>query len=200
MSVHTEVVSIPTDGPVWDSFFLVAPLVLVATKEENGSYDVAPKHMAMPLGWSNYFCFACAPRHGTYANISRHGEFTVSFPRPSQVVQTSLAAAARTDAGHKPGLVAVPTFAASHVDGVLVEGSAVFLECTLERVVDGFGGNSLIVGSVVAAHADRAFLRGPERDDAELLLEAPLLAYLSPGRFASVAKSFSFPFPADFRI
>jgi flavin reductase (DIM6/NTAB) family NADH-FMN oxidoreductase RutF len=200
MSVHTEVVSIPTHGPVWDSFFLVAPLVLVATKEQDGSHDVAPKHMAMPLGWSNYFCFACTRRHATYTNIARHGEFTVTFPRPSQVVQASLAAASRTAAGHKPSLVALPTFAASHVEGVLVEGGGVFLECTLERFVDGFGENSLIVGSVVAAHADRAFLRGPERDDGELLLEAPLLAYVSPGRFASVAESFSFPFPADFRI
>jgi flavin reductase (DIM6/NTAB) family NADH-FMN oxidoreductase RutF len=198
--VHTEVVSIPTSVPVWDSFFSVAPLVLVATKEEDGSFDIAPKHMAMPLGWSNYFCFACTPRHATYTNIARHGEFTVSFPRPSQVVQASLAAAARTDAGRKPSLAALPTFAASCVDGVLVEGAAVFLECTLERFVDGFGENSLIVGSVVAAHADRAYLRGPERDDAELLVEAPLLAYLSPARFASVGRSFSFPFPADLRM
>jgi flavin reductase (DIM6/NTAB) family NADH-FMN oxidoreductase RutF len=200
MSAQSEVVSIPTSGPVWDSFFSVAPLVLVATTEKNGDHDIAPKHMAMPLGWSNYFCFACTPRHATYANVARYGEFTVSFPRPSQIVQASLAASARTDAGHKPSLAAVPTFPASRVDGVLVEGCAVFLECTLERLVDGFGENSLVVGSVVAAHADRAFLRGPERDDTELLLDSPLIAYLSPGRFASVGESFSFPFPADLRM
>jgi flavin reductase (DIM6/NTAB) family NADH-FMN oxidoreductase RutF len=197
---ESELVSIPTDGPIWASFFSVAPLVLVATKEADGRYDVAPKHMAMPLGWQNYFCFACAPRHATYANAVRHGNFTVSYPRPSQVVQASITAAGRTEEGRKPGVEILPTFPASRIDGVLVEGCAVFLECALERAVDGFGDNSLVVGKVLAAQADPAFLRGSERDDGDLLREAPLLAYLSPGRFASVGDSLSFPFPADFRI
>jgi flavin reductase (DIM6/NTAB) family NADH-FMN oxidoreductase RutF len=193
-------VPLPRGAPIWGSFFMVAPLVLVATKEDDGVYDVAPKHMAMPLGWQNYFCFVCTPAHGTYGNAVRHGAFTVSFPRPSQIVETSIAASPRDDEGGKPALDVLPTFAASNVDGVLVAGCAVYLECALERVVDGFGDASLIVGSVVAGHVDPAFLREPEGDDGDRLREAPLLAYVSPGRFASVGDTLSFPFPVDFRL
>ena len=89
-----QLVYLPIDQPIWERFFAVFPLVLVGSKEESG-YDLAPKHMAIPLGWDNYFCFVCSPRHGTYQNIRRHPEFTVSYPRPSQVVTTSLSAAPR---------------------------------------------------------------------------------------------------------
>lgn len=197
---EAQLVSLPTDLPVWENVFLPAPLVLIGTREDDGSYDLAPKHMAMPLGWDNYFAFACTPRHATYGNVQREGAFTVSFPRPSQIVHVGLAASGRTEAGEKPALAALPTFPAVEVEGVLVEGCGVFLECALERVVDGFGENSLIVGRIVAAHADPAVLRGAERDDAELLRDEPLLAYVGPGRFATVGETRSFPYPADFRL
>ena len=35
-------------------------------------------------------------------------------------------------------------------------------------------------------------------DDNDLIHESPLLAYLSPGRYARVENSNSFPFPANF--
>ncbi len=194
-------VPIPVDKPVWNNVFTVAPLVLVGTREGGGGYDLAPKHMAMPLGWDNYYCFACTPRHATQQNAERTGEFTVSYPRPSQIIQTGLAAGARVEDGSKPGLHALSTFAASAVDGVLVEGAYLWLECALDRVLDGFGDNSLIIGRVVAASVDEAALREPnasENDDP--VAEDPLLAYLSPGRFAAITASASFPFRADFSI
>ena len=64
----------------------------------------APKHMVSPLGWQNFFGFVCTPRHRTYQNIRREGAFTVTFPRPSQVVLTSLSAAPRDDDDVKPAL------------------------------------------------------------------------------------------------
>jgi flavin reductase (DIM6/NTAB) family NADH-FMN oxidoreductase RutF len=193
-----ELVEIPTDAPIWERFFVAAPLVLVATKEAE-HYDVAPKHLAMPLGWENYFAFVCTPRHATYRNLGVHPEFTVSFPRDDRLLQASMAAGGRRDDGSKPTLAAVPVFSARKVDGVLVEGCALFLECALDRVIDGFGENSLIVGRVVSASAPRAALRGPEVDDADLLRELSPLVYLAPGRFAVVRETYSFPFPADFR-
>ena len=141
------------------------------------------------------------PRHATQQNAERTGEFTVSYPRPSQIIQTGLAAGARVEDGSKPGLHALSTFAASAVDGVLVEGAYLWLECALDRVLDGFGDNSLIIGRVVAASVDEAALREPnasENDDP--VAEDPLLAYLSPGRFAAITASASFPFRADFTI
>jgi flavin reductase (DIM6/NTAB) family NADH-FMN oxidoreductase RutF len=197
---RAELVSLPTEAPIWKHVFLVAPLVLVGTKEPDGGYDLAPKHMAMPLGWENRYCFVCTPRHATYGNAKREGAFTVSFPRPDQVLQTGLAAGGRAPGGGKPALTALPTFPATAVDGVLVSGCALFLECELERVVDGFDDASLIVGRVVAARADPAMVREPERDDGELVHDSPHLAYLSPGRVAAVADSYSFPFPADLHL
>jgi flavin reductase (DIM6/NTAB) family NADH-FMN oxidoreductase RutF len=194
-----RIVDIPTAEPVWSRFFTVAPLILVGTREGDG-FDVAPKHLAMPLGWANFFGFVCTPRHATYRNVVATRQFTVSFPRPEQIVEAGLAAGARAGDASKPTLAALRTVPARVVDGILVEGCSVFLECELERIVDGFGENSLVVGRVVAASADERVLRGPEVDDADLLYALPPVAYLSPGRFAPVRETFSFPFPSDFSL
>jgi flavin reductase (DIM6/NTAB) family NADH-FMN oxidoreductase RutF len=195
---NRSVVRLPTEVSIWSRVFTIAPLVLVGTKEPDGSYDLAPKHMAMPLGWEDYYCFACSPRHATYANVRARGEFTVSFPLPEAVVLSSLAASARDEEGQKPDLEALATFPAAVVDGVLVEGCYLYLECSLDRVVEGLGEAGLIVGRVVAAHADERALRVSESDDGETLRALPLLAYVSPGRFARVDHTDSFPFPARF--
>ena len=73
---------------------------------------------------------------------------------------------------------------------------ATCFECELERVVDGFGVNSLVTGRIVAAHVHQDALRSSDRDDAELLLDAPLLGYLYPGRCAVIDHTQAFPFPA----
>jgi flavin reductase (DIM6/NTAB) family NADH-FMN oxidoreductase RutF len=193
-----RLVRISTETPIWERFFMVAPLVLVATKEGD-HHDVAPKHLAMPFGWENFFGFVCSSRHSTYRNLGVHPEFTVSFPRPDRILEASMSAGARLDDRSKPTLAAVPLFPARTVDGVLVEGCGLYLECALERVIDGFGDNSLIVGRVVAASAAQDVLRGADVDDADLLHELTPLVYLAPGRFAVVRETCSFPFPAGFR-
>ena len=186
-------------GPdMWERILVVAPLVLVGTKEGDG-WDFAPKHMAMPLGWDAFFCFACTPRHATYRNLLLHPQFTVSFPRPDQIVTTSLAAGGRFRADLKPTLAALPTVPARVVEGRLLDGCSLALECELDRIVDGFGPNSLVVGRVVAASAARDAIRGAEVDDADLVHRLGLLAFLAPGRFAVVRESLSFPFPFDYR-
>lgn len=198
---HTSqsLVELDTSLPVWDRFFWVAPLVLVGTMEESGEHDLAPKHMAFPMGWDNYFGFVCTPRHHTYTNIVRESAFTVSYPRPTQLVLASLAASPRCEGDDKPCLNALPVFPASRVDGVLLEGGSAFLECELERIVDGFGVNSLIVGRVVAARIAEDAERMCDQEDQALVHQAPLLAYLHPGRFATVDDSYSFPFPAGMK-
>lgn len=195
------VVTLETQLPIWERFFTVAPLVLIGSLEAGGSYDLAPKHLAFPVSWDNYFGFVCTPRHRTYQNVRREGEFTVSYARPSQLVLTALAAAPRCGEGNddKPSLAALPTFPASKVNGVFACDAYVFLECTLERIVDGFGENSLLAGRIVAAHVHQDVLRASERDDQEIIHDAPLMAYLYPGRFASIDRTYSFPFPAGFQ-
>jgi flavin reductase (DIM6/NTAB) family NADH-FMN oxidoreductase RutF len=193
-------IPIPTSSPIWSQFFMVMPLVVVATREPDGGHDLAPKHMAMPLGWENRFGFICSPRHATQRNAERSGEFTVSFPRPEGVVAASLAASGRDEQGNKPNLAALPVTEASAVDGVLLRDAHLWLECRLERVIEGFGENTLVVGEIAAAAVDERALRSFEREDDEVIAEAPLLAFLPPGRFARIDRSSSFPFPADFRI
>jgi flavin reductase (DIM6/NTAB) family NADH-FMN oxidoreductase RutF len=194
----SKLITLPVDRPIWERVFCVAPLVIVGSKEPTGEYDLAPKHMAMPLGWGNYFCFVCSPRHATYHNIRRHGAFTVSYPRVGEVIYTSLAAAPRSEDQSKPSLLALPTLAASKVDGVLVTGCYLYLECGLHSMLDDFDGYSLIIGKIVAAAAHEDALRKQEIDDSDQIFRFPLLAYLQPGRIAEIRESTTFPLPEGF--
>lgn len=193
-----DLVEIDTGRPVWDRFFMVAPLVLIGTTDQDGSVDLAPKHMVTAMGWQNYFGFVCSPTHGTCRNIQRTGVFTASFPTPSQVLYTSLAASPRLE-GEKPVLGSYSTFPARQIDGAFIDDAYLYFECRHFRTVDGFGPNCLITGEIVAAYADPAFVRASEFDDQELIHDSPLLVYLAPGRFASVERSNQFPFPMDMK-
>ena len=82
---------------------------------------------------------------------------------------------------------------------MLLEGGSVFLECELDRIIDDLGINSLIVGNVVAAHVAEDMARLCDGDDQATIHQSPLLAYLHPGRFASIDDSYSFPFPAGMK-
>ena len=187
------------ESEVWERFFQVAPLVLVGSRDRDGGHDLAPKHMAIPVGHDNYYGFACTPRHATYRNVSARDAFTVSFPRYEQVLEIALAAGPRTDEGTKPSLAALTTRPAHAVDGVLVDGCAAWLECERHAIVDGLGGAAFIIGRVVAASVAEDALRAAERDDAELIFGCPPIAYLHPLRIAQVAETTAMPFPRGFR-
>jgi len=188
----------PTES-IWERFFSVFPLVVIGTEEEDGSIDLAPKHLAMPLSWRNHFGFVCTPRHATYRNIRRTGEFTVTYVRPSQVVLTSLAASPRCDDDSKPIVDALPLVPAVQVGGAFLADGYAFLECRLAKIYDDFGDNSLISGEIVAARVAGDALRKSDQDDQDLIRHAPLLAYLYPGRVAELASSTKLPFPAGFK-
>lgn len=194
-----QVIELDSSKPIWDRCFMVAPLVLVGTKDDDGSLDLAPKHMAFPMGWKNYFGFVCSPRHHTHANIQRTGEFTVSYTKPSQVLYASLAATPRYADGKKTVLQSFATFPAKKIDGEFIEDAYLFLECRHHKTIDGFGENCLISGEIVAAYAHPDYIRSSELDDQELIHEAPLMAYLPPGRFATITRSNAFPFPANMK-
>lgn len=198
-SPQPGLVQVDVAFPVWEQFHTVSPLVVIGSKDIDG-YDLAPKHMAFPLSWENYFGFVCTPRHRTYQNVVREKAFTVSYPRPDQVVLASLTASARChEDASKPVVDALPTFPATCVDGVLLQDGYLYLECELDRIVDGFGQNSLIAGKVVGAFIHEDSHLHEDRDAGEMIQAAPLLAYLYPGRFAEVRDTKAFPFPADFR-
>jgi flavin reductase (DIM6/NTAB) family NADH-FMN oxidoreductase RutF len=190
-----DIVSLDVESSIWERFFLVAPMVLIGTIEPDGGTDLAPKHMVTPMSWDNYFGFVCTPRHGTYRNIERTGVFTVTYPRPSQILYTALAASPRCAEDAKPVLNVFQTMPATTVDGAFVADGYVFLECELFRIIDGFGVNSLITGKIKAAHVHKDALRTSEFDDQELIRRAPMFAYIHPWRFATVSDTNRFPLP-----
>jgi flavin reductase (DIM6/NTAB) family NADH-FMN oxidoreductase RutF len=192
-------IELDTGESIWENFFSVFPLVVIGTREADGSDDFAPKHLAMPMGWSNHFGFVCTPRHNTYRNIQRNREFTVTYVRPSQAVLASLAATPRCDDGSKPITASLPTFAAQKIDAAFVAEGYLFLECELQNTVDELGDNSLIIGRIVGARIAEDALRTSELDDEDLVFNAPLLAYLYPGRFAEISNSIQLPLPAGFK-
>ena len=197
-SVKRRLVEIDTSEPVWERFFTVAPLVLIGTMDSDGTLDMAPKHMVTAMGWQNYFGFVCTPSHSTCANIERTGEFTVSYPKPTQILYTSLAASPRVG-GAKPILDYFDTFAADQVDGAFIEDAYLYFECRHFKTVTGFGENCLITGKIIAARAESSFVRTSEHDSQDLIHDSPLFAYLSPGRFAAIDTSNAFPFPAEMK-
>lgn len=193
-----QVIPLSLDVPLWDQVFMVAPLVIIGTREADGTFNLAPKHLATPLSWKDHFGFVCTSQHATYQNIKREGCFTVSYPRPTQALLASLTAAPREDDGSKPALALLPTFPAREIEGRFVGDAYLYFECELDRIIDGFDINSLIAGKIIAAYAAADSLRETELDDNELLAASPLLAYLNWGRFATIRQSFSFPFLKGF--
>jgi flavin reductase (DIM6/NTAB) family NADH-FMN oxidoreductase RutF len=198
MQDTTSWVPLDTDHPVWDLFYTVAPLYVVGTSSPDGAPDLAPKHLAMPMSWDNFFGFVCAETHTTYKNIKSEGVFTVSAPRPDNVVLTSLAASPRCEDGSKPVVQALPTAPGQVVDAPYLRDAYLVLECQLSRMVEELGRNVLIIGEVVAARVHPDFHTDCERDAQEQLYDHPLLAYVSPGRFSSIKKTLAFPFPRGF--
>lgn len=197
MSGATEnerLVTLELSSPIWSEFFTVAPLVVVGTMEPDGTPDLAPKHMVMPLGWQNHVGFMCSETHSTRSNILRTGEFTLSWLRPDSVVTAALAAAPRCDTGEKPSLDLLETFPAETVEPPLVRGGYLYLECRLLETWDALAPASLIAGEIVAARVAESSIRRHDREDADVLMGAPPLAYLSPGWFGTVGEIQAFPF------
>ena len=192
-------IALDLTGSLWEQVYSVSPLVLVGSLEASGELNLAPKHMAMPLGWGPYFGFVCRSEHTTYRNIERRREFTVTYPLPDEVVLTSLAASPREGDDTKPALAAHSTLEPVAVKTPLFANGYLFLECRLHEIIDGFGPHGLITGQVVAARARRDALRLQGADSQDTLAESPLLVFLSPDRFAVIRESRSFPFPKGFQ-
>jgi flavin reductase (DIM6/NTAB) family NADH-FMN oxidoreductase RutF len=198
VSDDPDVVTLQPDQPFFETVYTPAPLVIVGTREPDGDDDLAPKHMAFPLGWGGYFGFVCTPEHSTYRNAERTGNFTVSYPRPGNVLEATLAAAPRDEEGDKPSLEGVETTRADEFDVPVVADAYGVLECELDRIIDGFGKGSLVAGEVVAKHVHTEAYRSDDDEPEELFKRAPSLVYFYPDRFAEVDETQAFPFPEGF--
>ncbi len=194
-----DFISLNVNECIWDDFYTVAPLVVIGTKE-NDVYDLSPKHMVTPIGFSNYLGFVCTPRHRTYHNIKKENNFTVSFVRPNQILLTSLAAIPRCEDNQysKEIVKKIPTIPATKNDNIFIADSYVLLECTLHKIIDGFDDYSIITGQIDAAFVHKDYKIFDEASQQKNIYDNPLLAYIAQGRFASIKETFSFPYPKDF--
>lgn len=198
---NNRYVLLDTSSPIWQHTYMAAPLVVVGTKEGNG-YDLAPKHMAFPAGFENFFGFVCTPDHSTYRNIRENGKFTVSFPVPEEIVITSLTASSRRNISSKEEQVlsSLPTEKGPGMDIPVLKDAYLRLECDSYKIIDGFGRNSIITGVIKRASVLKDYLRVSDMDEQVQLRDNNLLTYIAPGRFARISETFVFPFPKNFKI
>ena len=194
-----DFVSLDTKKSLWEQFHTVAPLVVIGTKEENG-FDLAPKHMVTPIGFSNYFAFVCTPRHRTYHNIKKHGKFSVSYVKPDQILLSSIAAMPRCSVEDYPRDVVqhIPTVTSEDGDHLFVEDSYLFLECDVHKIFDGFDDYSIITGTVEKAFVHKDFMIHSDQGQQARIYKNPLLVYAAPGRFAEIHETMAYPYPKDF--
>jgi flavin reductase (DIM6/NTAB) family NADH-FMN oxidoreductase RutF len=194
-----DFVSLDTKKSLWEQFYTIAPLVVIGTKEGNG-FDLAPKHMVTPIGFSNFFAFVCTPRHRTYHNIKKEGKFSVSYVKPDQILLSSIAAMPRCSVEDYPRDVVqhIPTVSSEDGENIFVADSYLFLECELHKVIDGFDDYSIITGTVEKAFVHKSYKIHSDQGQQGQIYENPLLVYVAQGRFAEVHETMAYPYPKDF--
>ena len=195
-----DFISLNVKESIWEHFYTVAPLVVIGSKEEQG-FDLAPKHMATPLGFSDFFGFVCTPRHNTYHNIKKHLRFSVSFVKPDQILLSSLAAMPRCAVKDFPQEITnqIPTITLNNEASIFVKDSYVMLDCSLHKIIDGFDDYSLITGKIEQAMVHKNYKIVSDEGHQKQIYDHPLLAYIAQGRFASIKETLSYPYPKDFQ-
>ena len=82
---NADMIELDVYQDVWNRCYTVHSLLIIGSKEEDGQYNFAARHMAMALGFSKHFGFMGTPRKKTYRKIQRGKVFTVSYPTPEQL-------------------------------------------------------------------------------------------------------------------
>ena len=185
-----DLVEISTEAPIWERFFTVAPLVLVATKRAattTSRRSISPCRSAGRTTSAS----SAARRTRRHRNLEAHPEFTVSFPRGRPDRQSSLlAAGSRLDDRSKPTLAPFRSSRPARWTACSSRAAALYLECALERVIDGFGENSLIVGRDRRRSAVDARRSAGSRSTTRISSTSSCRCSCTsrPGRFAEVTR------------
>jgi len=195
-----DFISLDVKESIWEHFYTVAPLVVIGTKEGEG-FDLAPKHMATPMGFSDFFGFVCTPRHKTYHNIKESQRFSVSFVKPDQILLSSLAAMPRCAVTDFPTEITnqIPTVKSNDGGAIFVRDSYVMLDCSSYKIIDGFDDYSLITGKINKAQVHKHYKIISNEGNQKQIYDHPLLAYVAQGRFASIKETMRYPYPKDFQ-
>ena len=195
-----DFISLDVKESIWEHFYTVAPLVVIGTKENQG-FDLAPKHMATPLGFSDFFGFVCTPRHNTYHNIKKNQRFSVSFVKPSLIFEPSFNTMPRCAVKDFPEEITnqIPTVTNHDGEVIFVRDSYVMLDCSAYKIIDGFDDYSLITGKINYAKVHKDYKIVSDEGHQKQIYDNPLLAYIAQGRFASIKETLSYPYPKDFQ-
>ena len=191
--------NIDIDDGFWNRFYLPFSLVLIGSVEGD-HYNLAPKHLAMPLSWKNDFGFICTPSHKTYQNIKLTKTFTVSYPQADQLAIASLASSPRSENDKDKQIISqLATRPAKVIDGIVLERAFLVYECELTKIYDDFNDNSLIAGKILKAYADEDYLIHQDQDNQRMIYSHPLPVFLYPDRYTLIEKTSAFPFPIGFK-
>ena len=140
-------------------------VVLVSTRNADGTYDVAPVAWNCPASKDPPMLLVVVGRgHRTWENIDRTGEFIAVVPHRSQ---SELVMAAGSVSGrdvNKFEKFAVEAFAGANVDALVPQGCIGFLECKAENTMGGPRADAILARVLRAVVADGAF-------DGRLLVE-----------------------------
>ncbi|MCF0155190.1 MAG: flavin reductase family protein [Veillonella sp.] len=135
----------------------VAPVLLIATYNEDGSVNAMNLHEAMRTNAGD-LALCVGPRSKTHLNIETRGAFTVSLVSQEQMAAADLLGSvsgfAVPDKFARTGLQAKKS---AHVDAPIIEGSPVVVECELIEIAKGTN-FSTILAKIVNVAADQSLI------------------------------------------
>lgn len=133
------------------------PVVLLSTKNADGTYDIAPIAWNCPASKAPPKLLVVVGRtHRTWENIERTGQFIVVVPHRSQRKLVMEAGSVSGRDANKFKELDIDAFAGARVDALIPSGCVGFLECELEDKLEGPKANiilSRILRSVVVSGA-----------------------------------------------
>jgi len=134
------------------------PVVLVSTRNADGTYDVAPVAWNCPAGKDPPMLLVMVGRgHRTWENIDRTREFIAVVPHRSQ---SELVMAAGSVSGrdvNKFEKFAIEAFAGAKVDAMVPQGCVGFIECKVENTLGGPRADAILARVLRAVVVGEAF-------------------------------------------
>ncbi len=132
------------------------PVVLVSTRDESGSYDVAPIAWTSPVHKTPpRLLVVVGRRHKTHANIKATGEFIVCVPGLSQVEMVKKTGSVSGKEVDKFSEFDIDTIRGNEIDALVPKECVGFIECRIVESIE-IGLVDIFVGEPVSASVDKA--------------------------------------------
>jgi flavin reductase (DIM6/NTAB) family NADH-FMN oxidoreductase RutF len=175
-------VALPLSISEWRPAPLVGQVVLVTTRNADGTSNIAPKCWAgMVASAPLTLAFNCNLTHWTARNVLRSREFVVNVPGAELASRVwAIPGLPHPRSVESAGFTPLPS---TKVKPPRVEECRAHLECVLDRYVK-YGREVVLFGRIVAASADKAVAEA--RDPFALLRS---FVYLEPGTYGIIGRA-----------